>query len=126
MAGLDNEIRLVLSDYWFDEIKSGRKTHEYRVAKWYWIKRFIMGRSDQKDVYDFVRGDSDYADINPAPPFDFKFMYGFTKIVFQRAYRKDAETMTFWVRDVRIIPGKDTDLKTDEWVFDVKLGNRIN
>lgn len=25
-------LKLVLTDHWFEEIKSGRKTHEYRTA----------------------------------------------------------------------------------------------
>lgn len=33
----DNTLKLVLTDHWFEEIKSGRKTHEYRECKWYWI-----------------------------------------------------------------------------------------
>lgn len=29
-----------LKKVWFDKIKSGEKTHEYREAKQYWVKRF--------------------------------------------------------------------------------------
>ena len=30
-AAMSNTLKLVLTDYWFDEIKSGRKTHEYKI-----------------------------------------------------------------------------------------------
>ncbi|MBR5625969.1 MAG: hypothetical protein IKW67_04290 [Alphaproteobacteria bacterium] len=33
-------LNLVLTDFWFEQIKSGIKTHEYRVAKDYWVTRF--------------------------------------------------------------------------------------
>ena len=36
---MNNPLRLVLTDHWFEEIKSGRKTHEYRVANAYWVSR---------------------------------------------------------------------------------------
>lgn len=125
-----NTLKLVLTDKWFEEIKSGRKTHEYRECKWYWIKRIIMGAGDRKDIYDFVTGNSEYEnlprDLNERDIFKYGFMYGFTKVEFQKAYRKNAEKMLFWVRNVYIRPGKDTDLKIDKWVFDIELGARID
>lgn len=35
---------LILTEHWFDEIKSGRKTHEYREARDYWNKRLTGKR----------------------------------------------------------------------------------
>lgn len=32
-------LKVVVTDHWFDEIKSGRKTHEYRKASFFWKKR---------------------------------------------------------------------------------------
>lgn len=32
-------LKLVLTDHWFEEIKSGRKTHEYRKATNFWKDR---------------------------------------------------------------------------------------
>lgn len=122
---MTDTIKLVLTDHWFYEIKSGRKTHEYRQAKWFWIKRLIKDKSDQEDFYKFTTGDSDYADINPRPPFDYKSIYKFTKVEFQKAYRKNAEKMLFEVLDVQLINGKNTDLKVNDWVFDITLGRRI-
>lgn len=125
---MSNVLKLVLTDYWFEEIKSGRKTHEYRECKWYWIKKIVMSAGDREDIYRWVIGDSEFEnlprDINELGGFG--FMYGFTKVEFQKAYRKNAEKMLFWVRDVYIRHGKDTDLKIDKWVFDIELGDRID
>lgn len=123
---MSDTLKLVLTDHWFDEIKSGRKTHEYRLAKWFWIKRLIKDKDDQEDFYRFTIGDSDYADINPRQPFDYKTIYKFTKVEFQKAYRKNAEKMIFDILDIKLINGKDSDLKVNNWVFDIELGERIN
>ncbi len=120
-------LKLVLTDHWFEEIKSGRKTHEYRECKWYWIKKIVMGVTDRKDIYDWATGNSNFENLpRDLNEFPFGFMYGFTKVEFQKAYRKNAEKMLFWVRDVSIRHGKDTDLKIDKWVFDIELGDRID
>lgn len=45
---------------------------------------------------------------------------------FKKRIEKNAEKMLFWVRDVYIRHGKDTDLKIDKWFFDIELGDRID
>lgn len=40
----DRVLFLILTEHWFDEIKSGRKTHEYREAREYWNKRLTGKR----------------------------------------------------------------------------------
>ena len=40
----DRVLFLILTEHWFDEIKSGRKTHEYREARDYWNKRLTGKR----------------------------------------------------------------------------------
>lgn len=56
-------LKLVLTDHWFEEIKSGHKTHEYRNFTPYWENRL------QK----------------------FEFSQGYF-VQFQKAYRKNPET----------------------------------
>lgn len=34
-------LKLILTDHWFEEIKSGRKTHEYRKATPFWYQRLL-------------------------------------------------------------------------------------
>lgn len=107
-------LKLVLSDYWFDEIKSGRKKHEYRLFSEYWIKRLTCDW--RRDVYVFLR-------FECRPAFKIKH-YDF--IEFQRAYRKNPERMTFLVKNITVkMSGVNTDLKCDGPVFDIELGERI-
>lgn len=42
---ISTTLTLVLTDHWFEEIKSGRKTHEYRVCSEHWHKR--LGEYEQ-------------------------------------------------------------------------------
>lgn len=96
---MSNILKLVLTDYWFEEIKSGRKTHEYRMATIYWKKR-LMNTGYSFKPYTFVE--------------------------FQKAYRKNPERMTFIIKSMDWLPiGLKTDLHCPESVFDIKLGERV-
>lgn len=89
-------LRLVLTGHWFEEIKSGRKTSEYRLDTPYWVKRL-----------------KPYLDCDKT-------------VVFQKAYRKNPEIMEFIIDYISILPdGFQTDLKTRESVFEIKLGRRL-
>ena len=91
-------LRVVLTDYWFDEIKSGRKKHEYRKATPFWDKRIKNAFKDW---------------TKPA------FMES------QRAYRKNPERMMHRVTAVVEINGERSDLKCPGKVFDIYLGERV-
>lgn len=67
-------LKLVLTDHWFEEIKSGRKTHEYRNFTPYWENRL------QK----------------------FEFSQG-CFVQFQKAYRKKPERMAFKIDNIRLV-----------------------
>lgn len=43
---MSNILKLVLTDHWFEEIKSGRKTHEYRMATLFWYRRIDFFRDN--------------------------------------------------------------------------------
>jgi len=90
-------LKLVLTDHWFEEIKSGRKTHEYRLETPFWRKRIVRDG----------------------------FFYNFDFVEFQKAYRKNAEKMTFKIKSISIHNGKNTDLRVDTDVFDIELGERV-
>lgn len=105
-------LKLVLTDHWFEEIKSGRKTHEYRICNAYWRSR----------VYHSPRKFTET--MKPTKDHVLKMPEDYC-IEFQKAYRKNAEKMLFKVKGVTIHNGKDTDLKVDDYVFDFELGERI-
>lgn len=106
---MSDTLKLVLTDHWFEEIKSGRKTHEYRKATMFWRKRIRIF----KDAIELIS----YGNWDELKP---------QLVQFQKAYRKNPERMTFEIKDIRIINGLNTDLHIDEPVFDIELGDRID
>lgn len=99
-------LKLVLTDHWFEEIKSGRKTHEYRKATPFWYRRLL---SYMQLVALCNSGDT--ALVRP-------------QVQFQKAYRKNPERVAFEINKITIIDGEYTDLKCVEDVFDIELGER--
>ena len=99
-------LKLVLTDHWFEEIKSGRKTHEYRKATAFWYQRILepMRLTHLCNV-----------DIYTTRP----------RVQFQKAYRKNPERMMFEIKNITITDGEYTDLKCVEDVFDIELGERV-
>lgn len=107
-------LKLVLTDHWFEEIKSGRKTHEYRKINKFWLSRLHILPAK---FYD-------YSPIKELTRLGNTFI-GFDFVEFQKAYRKNPERMTFEINKITIIDGENTDLKCVEDVFDIELGRRI-
>lgn len=104
---MSNILKLVLTDYYFEQIKSGRKTHEYRMATIYWKKRLMNINHINKKTTGY----------------SFK---PYTFVEFQKAYRKNPERMTFIIKSMDWLPiGLKTDLHCPESVFDIELGERV-
>lgn len=99
-------LKLVLSDHWFEEIKSGRKTHEYRKATPFWNNRLKWF-------------------IAPKENFEGITVEEGSLVEFQKAYRKNPERMIFEIKKITIIGGENTDLHCEEPVFDIELGERV-
>ena len=104
---MTNTLKLVLTDYWFEEIKSGRKTHEYRKATSFWYRRLLSYMQLMA-----LCNSGGAVLVRP-------------QVQFQKAYRKNPERMTFEINEITIIDGEYTDLKCVEDVFDIELGERI-
>ena len=102
-----NPLKLVLTDHWFEEIKSGRKTHEYRRTTPFWYKRLLS--------YMRLVALCNSCGVVLVRP----------QVQFQKAYRKNPERMTFEINKITIIDGEYTDLKCVEDVFDIELGERV-
>ena len=105
-----NILKLVLTDHWFEEIKSGRKKYEYRKATPFWLKR-IMNACNGIAVSSYI-----YFQV-PEEYMPF--------IEFQKAYRKNAEKITFKIKSITTIQGKHTDLQYDGFVYAIELGERV-
>lgn len=102
---MSRTLKLVLTDKWFEEIKSGRKTHEYRKKTDFWHNRLKF----------FIDPDENFEGIR-AEKNNF--------VQFQKAYRKNPERMTFEIKNIDIIYGLNTDLHHDGLVYDIELGER--
>ena len=90
-----------LKKEWYEKIKSGEKTVEYREVKPYWTRR--LERAE-------FRGGNIYWDFNKtifenfsAPCF---FRLGYTK-----------ERLEAWITKIEVVDGKDTDLHIDKPVY---------
>ena len=94
-------ITLHLKKQWFEKIKSGEKTHEYRIANDYWHTR-IQNLIDKGNLYGESIG-----------------------IVFKLGYpKKDNENnslIAVITEEPLIINGKNTDLSINKPVYDLKF-----
>lgn len=90
-----NTLKLVLKYQWFDKIECGKKTHEYREYKTFWIKR--LHPLDKYELVEFQKG---Y--IKNPPRMLFKI--------------KEIKILE---------PGTPNELDTQKKVFDIVLGKRI-
>lgn len=88
-----------LTYYWFDQIASGKKRHEYRRTDS--PKYALLWRN--------VRGEKG----------------GYTHITFQRGFQKPIRRMTFAIKSVSIVDGTNSDLKINIDVFKIELGERV-
>ncbi len=84
-----------LKKQWFDKIKSGEKTHEYREVKPYWNKRFR--RKIIKDL----------------PKICFKMGYPTSSDIDKILYAR--------LINISEVNGKNTDLKIDKPVYDIEF-----
>lgn len=110
---MSDTLKLVLTDHWFEEIKSGRKTHEYRKATPFWALRILKAAG----VTNLVHFYAEMLDVE---------LKEYPNVEFQKAYRKNPERMTFEIKDIKLVNGLNTDLHIDELVFDIELGDRID
>lgn len=116
MSKKDGILNLVLKNKWFEKIKSGEKTSEYREDKPYW--RNLL----KKDccLWDEL---SNYPDV-----FDVKEhtnSLDYRRVRFQRGYKRNAETILFWIKRIDIVYGETTDLGCGNAVYEIVLGDRI-
>ena len=100
---------LVLKSKWFEKIKSGEKTVEYRKVKPYWQKR----------IYPLIDGEFSFPIVYPGDG-----LKRGAKVHFSRGYTRH-EQMLFMIDKIKIMSGKNTDLHVNELVFAIHLGDRI-
>lgn len=96
-----------LKKEWYEKIRSGEKTVEYREVKPYWTRRLINAEFGGIDCHWDMK----------------KRQYVFTKYsapcVLQLGYTK--ERLEAWINKVEVVDGKDTDLHIDKPVYAIHL-----
>lgn len=93
-----------LKKEWFEKIKNGEKTHEYREVKPYWEKRFCNELCVNANELKQYKEDNDKA------------------IVFVKGYSNKADDrLLARLYSIKVINGKNTDLAIDKDVFDIEF-----
>jgi len=96
---------LVLKTEWFEKIKSGKKTVEYREVKKYWGERMFAKLPGFNQVYAQQIVD---------------------KVLFSNGYNRK-EQMLFKIKKIDILPsGINTDLHINKPVYAIHLGKQLN
>ena len=101
---------LHLKKKWFEKIKAGEKTHEYRVCNDYWKKRINKLQKDielRKQVLDIMSTHPDKVNLC--------FMCGYP------SYDDNDKILYKIVKNISIVDGKNTDLQYDGKVFDIEF-----
>ncbi len=92
-----------LKKEWYEKIKSGEKTIEYREVKPYWTKRLLH---EKYNDYSAARYPSKMYSILKRYSEPCFFRLGYTK-----------ERLEAWITKIEVVDGKDTDLHIDKPVY---------
>jgi hypothetical protein len=112
-----------LKKEWFDKIKSGEKTHEYREEKYYWTSRFVeefyepKNKEEKKGYIEF------FLIMLRRAGFVFKDVTKNHKICFMNGMEKENKRPRMYAKfiSVKIVNGNKTDLKIDKPVYDIEF-----
>lgn len=92
-----------LKKEWFNKIKSGEKTHEYREVKDYWFKRlFLYSKLICRQTMIPLHSECIFV-CGYAPKED------------------SSKRLKAKIKSISIVDGKNTDLKIDNDVFDIEF-----
>lgn len=92
-----------LKKEWFEKIKSGEKTHEYREVKDYWFKRlFLYSKLICRQTMIPLHSECIFV-CGHAPKED------------------SSKRLKAKIKNISIVDGKNTDLKIDNDVFDIEF-----
>ena len=106
-----------LKKEWFEKIKSGEKTHEYREFKQYWTRIF------KKEFGEFEFG---VTELRFGNPIIFKTKH---KVCFMNGMFPEEKRPRLYgiIKSIRLRMGTETDLKIDKAVYDIEfelIGNK--
>ncbi len=99
-----------LKKEWFEKIKSGEKTHEYREVKPYWTSRF----DNFLNHYQIMGGIEEGTSLAILDE-DCEFVCGYA------AKTEKHKRLKGKIINITVINGLNTDLKVDKPVFDIEF-----
>lgn len=94
-----------LKKEWFEKIKDGEKTHEYRKVNDYWTNRIYKTLGLEDDDFLYMHGSVPYTAC----------------IKFVKGYNPKNGVLTAITKSISITSGLNTDLKIDKPVFDIEF-----
>lgn len=100
-----------LKKEWFEKIKSGEKTHEYREYKPYWRKRLEKCIGDDFSATRLRFGNTIVVEY----PHYITFICGYA------SERNKNKRLKARLISVRLIDGRETDLHINKPVYDIKF-----
>lgn len=105
-------LNFILKKNWYEKIKSGEKTIEYREVKPYWTKRFERAgcENNKGDVELLLK--NKIACLSPVIKAKCILRLGYTK-----------QYMTARITSIEVVNGKNTDLAIDKPVYAIQLSD---
>jgi len=126
-------LHLTLKKKWFDMIKSGVKTEEYREIKDYWVRRLccFRGGKDHTEIDDFVSDLNDHFNRYSSVRECFKehgaFAVKYNKVRFKNGYSKDAPVIDVEFKNFTVSHGCPAwGAEPGKLYFTIGLGNVYN
>lgn len=106
-------LHLTLKKRYFDLIKDGVKTEEYREVKRHWIARILRNLEYLQDLDGVLSVDPIYRK--------------FEKVEFRNGYDSTSPTITMECKDIKLGKGKpEWGAKPDQTYFVIKLGRELD
>ena len=111
-----------LKKEWFEKIKSGEKTHEYREEKYYWTSRFVNECFPPKNKKELKKYIEQFL-LLQRQGLILCITNGFYKICFMNGMKteKDKPRIYAKLKSIRLVNGLNTDLKIDKPVYDIEF-----
>ena len=114
-----------LKKVWFEKIKSGEKTHEYRIVKDFWTDRLVkeffpVDKKTNLKIFNNVKEGMLNALNNPIKT---ELRIKNVKICFMNGMEKEEKRPRLYgkMKSIKIVNGLQTDLKINKPVYDIEF-----
>lgn len=110
-------LTFTLKKIWYEKIRSGEKTVEYREVKPYWTKRIenLLNETAHPNITTSELMER----LHNGQPV--KFLWCPDDVILRLGYTK--RQMTADITKIEVVDGKDTDLRVDKPVYAIHLAN---